>query len=177
MVNITIVQKDDPVLRRIAQEVPREEIQSKKVQGIIAQMKQALVGEKDGVAIAAPQIGEPFRIFIVAGKIFNMAQSEEEGRETDAVFINPKIVKFSRKKVGMDEGCLSVRHWYGKVRRAEKVTIRAYDERGKQFERGGSGLLAQIFQHETDHLDGILFIDKAKDLQEIKPDEHNEKKL
>jgi peptide deformylase len=59
---------------------------------------------------------------------------------------------------------------YGKVKRAEKATVVAYDEYGKKFTKGGSGLLAQIFQHETDHLDGVLFIDKAKFIEEIPPE-------
>jgi peptide deformylase len=88
------------------------------------------------------------------------------------VFINPQITKFSKEKKWMEgEGCLSVRWVYGKVERATKVTLRAYDEYGNVFERGASGLLAHIFQHEVDHLDGILFIDKAKDLEEADPEE------
>ena len=69
----------------------------------------------------------------------------------------------------MEEGCLSVRYLYGKVSRANQATIEAYDEKGKKFQRGGTGLLAKIFQHEVDHLNGILFIDKAKNLEEIPP--------
>ena len=71
----------------------------------------------------------------------------------------------------VDEGCLSVRWLYGKVERAEKITVRAYDENGKPFTMGASGLLAQAFQHEIDHLNGILFIDKATDLKEMIPEE------
>ena len=70
----------------------------------------------------------------------------------------------------MPEGCLSVRWLYGKVSRAEKARVRAYDENGKIFEVGGSGLLAQVFQHETDHLNGILFSDTAVDLREMPPE-------
>jgi len=67
----------------------------------------------------------------------------------------------------MDEGCLSVRGKYGKVKRSEKTTMTALDESGKKFRYGGSGLISQIFQHETDHLDGILFTDKATDIENI----------
>lgn len=88
------------------------------------------------------------------------------------VFINPVIVKESREKRWMEgEGCLSVRWIYGKVRRSTKVTLKAHNERGELVERGAGGLLAHIFQHEVDHLNGILFIDKAKDLEEIRPDD------
>lgn len=70
----------------------------------------------------------------------------------------------------MPEGCLSIRWLYGNTVRSTKATIKAYDERGKIFTRGGSGLLAQIFQHETDHLNGVLFIDTAEDIEDIPPD-------
>ena len=89
--------------------------------------------------------------------------------QKDLVFINPKISKLSNEKEWMAEGCLSVRPLYGKTFRSTKATIIAYDENGKKFQRGASGLLAQIFQHETDHLNGILFIDHAKDIKEELP--------
>ena len=87
----------------------------------------------------------------------------------DLILINPKISRLSRKKEWIPEGCLSVRPLYGKTFRSKKATVTAYDENGKKFTRGASGLLAQIFQHETDHLNGILFIDHAKDVKEEIP--------
>ena len=69
----------------------------------------------------------------------------------------------------MPEGCLSVRWLYGRTLRYTKASIEAYDKKGKKFSRGASGLLAQIFQHETDHLKGILFIDHAEDIKEELP--------
>lgn len=181
-----ILQKEEKVLRQLAKEVPLTEINSLKIKKIIREMKVALKSQDDGVAIAAPQIGYSVRIFVVAGKIFggeflggqnNLPENSElETKKTkpstpkDLVFINPKISKLSRDKEWMPEGCLSVRPFYGKTFRSKKATVTAYDENGKKFERGGSGLLAQIFQHETDHLNGILFIDHAKDVkaEEIK---------
>ena len=141
-------------------------------------MSAALKSQNDGVAIAAPQIGYSFRIFVVSGKIFhkNFIKGEEEFKKVsnkeipkDLVFINPKISKLSREKEWVPEGCLSVRWLYGKTFRSKKATITAYDENGKKIIRGASGLLAQIFQHETEHLDGILFIDNAKDIKEELP--------
>ncbi len=70
----------------------------------------------------------------------------------------------------MPEGCLSVRWLYGEVERSTNATIEAYDENSVKFTRGAGGLLAQIFQHETDHLDGILFIDKARNIMDLPPD-------
>ncbi len=145
-------------------------------------MKQALDSQDDGVAIAAPQIGVPLRIFVVAGAVIDALKNDEkeEGVLTrkkkktvskDMIFINPTITKLSKTSEWMEEGCLSVRYLYGKVRRSTKATVKAYDEHGKKFERGGSGIMAQIFQHETDHLDGVLFIDKAVDIEDIPPPE------
>lgn len=166
---IKIVERDHKVLREKAQEVPISDIKSAKIQNIIRDMKIALEGEEDGVAIAAPQIGESLRIFVVSGRAISMFKNVEE-RSPDVVFINPVILKISKSTEWMEEGCLSVRYLYGKVKRAEKVTISACNENGEKFEVGSAGILAQIFQHETDHLDGILFTDKAKDIQDIPPE-------
>ena len=167
----TILQKDEELLRKIAVAVPIKDIPTKKIQGIIAQMKEALSAETDGVAIAAPQIGAGLRIFVVSGKWIARKKDVDHGESLpDLVFINPVISKLSKKKKAMEEGCLSVRYLYGKVERSEKATVTAYDETGKQFTRGGSGILAQIFQHEIDHLEGILFIDKASDVVDMPPE-------
>ncbi|HEY4516262.1 MAG TPA: peptide deformylase [Candidatus Paceibacterota bacterium] len=167
-----IIQKENPILRKKSEEVLVGDIPSKKIQKIIASMKEALESQEDGVAIAAPQIGKNLRIFVMSKRVFDLVGTKPQVDKPfgDAVFVNPKITKLSRKKIEQDEGCLSVRYLYGKVMRAEKATIEAYDECGKKFVSGGSGLVAQIFQHECDHLDGVLFIDKAKDLQEIPPE-------
>ncbi len=175
---VKIVQKENPVLREKAKEVPISEIAGKKMKNLISRMKTALEKEDDGVAIAAPQVGVPLRIFIVSGKAFALAKDKNIDEETagnkkkysDVVFINPKLTKLSKKRLWQVEGCLSLRFLYGKVKRAEKATVVGYDEYGKRFTRGASGLLAQIFQHETDHLDGILFTDKAKEVKNIPPE-------
>ena len=172
-----IVQKEDPVLREVAKDVVISDISTLKIQKIISDMKKALASQDDGVAIAAPQIGVSLRIFVVSGRIFDEdfirgkgsteGGSYKKNRIPSLVFINPVLKKISKDKKLMTEGCLSVRPLYGKVRRATRASIEAYDEHGKKFSKDATGLLAHIFQHETDHLDGILFIDKAKDLQEI----------
>ena len=178
-----ILQLKEKVLHQVAREVPISDIKTKKVQNILKEMSSALASQDDGVAIAAPQIGYPFRVFVVAGKIFSkdFYKKEEEKllnqndksykkeKVKDLVFINPKISKLSKDKEWVPEGCLSVRWLYGKTYRSKKATITAYDEEGKKFTRGASGLLAQIFQHETDHLNGVLFIDHAKDITEELP--------
>jgi len=181
-----ILQQKEKVLRQIAHEVHIHDIKTTKIKKILKEMSVALKSQSDGVAIAAPQIGYSLRIFIVSGKIFakNFSRKEEEklllnennivGKEIpeklkNLILINPKISKLSREKEWMPEGCLSVRPLYGKTFRSKKAIITAYDENGKKFTRGASGLLAQIFQHETDHLNGILFIDHAKDIKAEEP--------
>lgn len=158
-----LVPENHPVLHQIAEEVPVEEITSSRIQKMLRDMRSALANYHAegfvGVAIAAPQIGVPLRMFLIHDK--------SEGREEklpDVVAINPKLVKLSKKMKVVGEGCLSVPERYGTVERAEKATLRAYDEHGESFERGAGGLLAQIFQHECDHLDGTLFVDRAEQI-------------
>jgi len=173
-----ILQKNDPVLRKKAGEVLLSKIGSAKIQKLLKDMAAALNTQDDGVAIAAPQIGVSLRIFLVAKAVLKMPEnvidrekirSKKELKQAGGylTFINPVITKLSKDKVILDEGCLSVRPLYGKIKRSRKATIQAFDENGNFFERGASGLLAQIFQHETDHLEGILFIDKATDVREM----------
>lgn len=173
----SIIQSGDAVLRATAKEIPVAEIGGAHMRALIADMKKLLAKEKYGVALAAPQVGESIRLFIVAGRAVEKRKkaSEKRGGEEEAgaensmpkedqVYINPELVKLSRGRRKKHEGCLSVRGKWGEVMRAEKASIRAYDENGKKFTRGASGLLAHIFQHEMDHLDGVLYIDKAKEL-------------
>ncbi len=125
-------------------------------------MRDAIAREEDAVAIAAPQLGESLRIFVV-GKRVNKKYEE------DLVFINPEIIRLGKVKAIMQEGCLSVRWKYGDVKRSTTASVRALNADGHEFVMNGRGLLAQIFQHETDHLNGILFIDTAKNVEDIPP--------
>ncbi|MCX6752400.1 MAG: peptide deformylase [Candidatus Nomurabacteria bacterium] len=188
-----ILQKNEKVLRETAKEVKLSDVKTTKIKKILREMSSALKSQDDGVAIAAPQIGYSLRIFVVSGKVFatgfperGVSQAgeprgsaplvsgdsdpdQEDPVAVDMIFINPKISRLSREKEWVPEGCLSVRPLYGKTFRSKKATVTAYDENGKKFTRGASGLLAQIFQHETDHLNGILFIDHAVDVKEELP--------
>lgn len=169
-----IVQNGDPVLRAVAKKVDPKEIGTKELNDILERMKIALEREGDGVAIAAPQIGVSLAIFIVSHRAFELEEDAGEAAKKpakDMVVINPEIIKLSKKKRKMPEGCLSVRWLYGNTMRHEKATVRGLDEHGKSFTYGGSGLVAQIFQHETDHLNGILFIDHATEIEELTDEE------
>lgn len=160
----TIIQDPHATLRDYAKEVPLTDISSKTIQDIIRTMKQSLHTQDDGVAIAAPQIDVSLRIFVVSKKAIKNA-------EDDIVFINPTIVRLGKKKEYMSEGCLSVRWKYGLVKRSTSATVRAYNEQGNEFVLSGKGLLAQIFQHEIDHLNGTLFIDTAINIEELPPEQ------
>ena len=156
-----LVPENHPALHSIAEEVSREEIENGVAAKIIKDMKAALreysVDGFVAVAIAAPQIGISKRIFLIDDQ-----SDRKEDRLPSLVAINPRIVKASKKTKVAGEGCLSVPDKYGLVRRSTNVTLRALDEQGNEYERGAGGLLAQIIQHEENHLDGILFTDIAE---------------
>ena len=168
-----IVQDGALVLRETAKPVPEELFGSDELARLIKDMTEALDYELEGVALAAPQIGVPYRVFIVRKDRTLPPMDASEGAPTPPppaeveVYINPEILKTSRRRARMDEGCLSVRGIYGTTKRHERVTLRARRPDGSTFERSGGGIMAQIFEHETDHLNGILFIDHAEHLIRI----------
>jgi peptide deformylase len=182
VMRIILPQEENPALREIARDIPLPDIQSKKIQDLIGQMRELLSHEEYGVALAAPQLGESIKLFIVSGRALardkrnapdEPGRSDEDVRPLpDQVYINPELLKLSRKKYDKHEGCLSIRGKWGIVPRSEKATVKAYDEEGREFTRGASGFLAHVFQHEMDHLNGILYTDKAN---EIYDDEREEK--
>ena len=144
-----IVQVGDEVLRKKCFEVTDF---GPKTQQILDDMRDTLI-KAEGAGIAAPQIGVLRRMFIVS--------CENQYYEC----INPKIIKSSGVQVG-DEGCLSVKGKYGRVSRPMNVTVKAQDRFGKEFTVNASGFLAKAFCHENDHLDGILYIDRAEYVEE-----------
>lgn len=159
----------DPVLRTPARAVPPSMFGSPELSRILSDMGNALRAEPFGVAIAAPQVGHSYRIFVVRGYVLSELRRDDPHAESiaDVVYINPTITYRSAKKQHITgEGCLSVPNVYGDIERSERVRIVAQDERGKKFLKSGSGFLAEIFEHECDHLDGILFIDTATNLHE-----------
>ena len=105
----------------------------------------------DGVGIAAPQIGKNLQVAIV--------EVDEEDRFE---LINPEIIESSGESVDV-EGCLSIPHTYGTVKRADEITVRYFDREGEEMEVQAFGYLARAIQHEIDHLNGVLFIDKMID--------------
>ena len=125
------------------------------IKGLIADMI-ATMKKAGGIGLAAPQVGAPFRIFTVniEDKVY--------------VFINPEVKNLSQQdESSLEEGCLSVQKIFGPVIRPKKLTIKALDENGQPIKIRAKGLLARVIQHEMDHLNGTLFIDKAEKLYKI----------
>lgn len=155
-----LVPENHPVLHAMAENITSEEFSAGLVNKIVKDLRQAIKTYKvDGftaVAIAAPQIGISKRVFIIED------QSNERDSLPTIIAVNPRFLKMSKKTHVAGEGCLSIPDKYGMVRRSTNVTLEAYDENGQKFSRGAGGLLAQIMQHEYDHLDGILFTDRAE---------------
>ena len=170
-----IVQDGEKVLREVAEPVPESLFGSKELDTLIADMAEALDAFPEGVALAAPQVGVSWRLFIVRRDRTIDAKRDESGKLSTPhqlepeieVYVNPEIVKTSRKRARADEGCLSVHGVYGTTKRHERVTIKARRPDGGHIQRGAGGLMAQIFEHEIDHLNGILFTDHAEHLLRI----------
>jgi peptide deformylase len=172
---VEIVTEGHPVLREVAKEVASEEIGGSDLTQIISNMKEALNSIPEGVAIAAPQIAISKRITVISKRVGDILDKAEGSPfHDDLVLINPVITKLSKEKEMMDEGCLSIPHTFGKVERSTKASIEALNEKGERIALGGGGLVAQIFQHEVDHLNGILFIDKAVDVLYKEPEENDD---
>jgi len=151
---LKIIANPDPALRRRSKELGKQDIDNPAFESLIANMVETMLA-KDGVGLAAPQIGHNIRLIVVNTK--------------DGVLpmINPVISNKSLSKEWDEEGCLSVPNTFGLVKRHKKIRCQflSLDGQAKRIE--AKGLLARVIQHETDHLDGILFIDKAKDIHEI----------
>jgi peptide deformylase len=134
----------DPMLRQRSKDVQKI---TSEIRSLVEAMFDAMYAS-DGIGLAAPQIGESIRVITY----------DDEG--DPKALINPKITKSEGEVAGI-EGCLSVPRINGEVVRAEMVRVRGLDENGQQRRIKAEGLLARVFQHEIDHLDGVLFIDKA----------------
>ncbi len=152
-----IVTTPNPVLTSPAKTVTAFD---KRLSKLIAHMKSTLIATRNpkGVGLAAPQIGEPWRIFV----------TRPTEKSSVRVFINPEIVKFSEEKTdGVPErdnkleGCLSVPNIWGRVNRAKSLTLRYQDEQGGSHTEQFTGFLATIIQHETDHVNGILYVQRV----------------
>ena len=127
------------------------------IRKLIEEMKVSMV-KNNGAGLAAPQVGQNVRLFIISKEY---SPACRRGRKK-LVFINPEIIKISKKTICEEEGCLSLPGEFIKVDRAKTIKIKALNEKGEEFKLKAKGLLARIIQHELDHLNGILIVDKQK---------------
>ncbi|MDO8499483.1 MAG: peptide deformylase [bacterium] len=158
---LPIVMDPNPILHKRGRELTLEEIKSTTIQKLAKDMVETMY-TKDGAGIAAPQVGHSIRLCVI-GKMFN----DLDHKKTDLILINPVWTKKSVLKTTDIEGCLSVPKLYGKVKRYKKITVRALDINGKTLNFTANDFFARVVQHEVDHLDGILFVEKATGLMEI----------
>jgi peptide deformylase len=165
---LKIARMGHPVLRAPARALHPSEIRTPVVQKLIDDMFETMK-EYQGVGLAAPQVHEGLRIFVagVAGEPDGEADDSDDDDVPLMALINPEITPVGRDTVDDWEGCLSIPDIRGRVPRARQITVRAYNRAGKKVEINASGFTARVIQHETDHLDGILFFDRMKSFQSL----------
>jgi peptide deformylase len=149
-----------PVLRQKTREVTREEISSPEMRRLVKDMVETM-HEYGGVGLAAPQVHESVRLAIIEYE--GDERAEQSGAQPLLVIWNARVKVLDEAKAGFWEGCLSVPGLRGYVERPSKIEVSYLDERGKPQTLIASGFLATVFQHELDHLDGVLYVDKISD--------------
>lgn len=154
---------DNPVLRRMADPITR--FDDPELQKLIDDMIPTMYA-CDGIGLAAPQINHSIQLAVIVPDP-NRFQDFKNKAEEAIVIINPRIEKHSLSKEAQEEGCLSVPKYFGPVKRWKNVTVSFQDREGQKHVMRSSGLLAKVFQHEIDHLKGILFIDKAPRIYKV----------
>ncbi|MDO8592788.1 MAG: peptide deformylase [bacterium] len=152
---LKIITQPNPILRKKSKEIDPKKINSREFKSLISSMIKTTAAT-DGAGLAAPQIGRNIRLAVINAK--------------DGAFclINPLITKKSFSRELGQEGCLSIPGIYGQVKRHKKITLAYYDKFGKKIKLEAQGLMARVIQHEVDHLDGVLLIDKAISIEKQK---------
>ena len=160
---LKVARMGHPVLRAKARPLERAEIRSASVQKLIDDMMDTMA-EYHGVGLAAPQVHEDVRLFVAA--IDERDSDDEADREPVAV-INPEIIVVGSDVVEDWEGCLSIPDIRGRVPRARQIKLRAFDRKGERIELHAQDFPARVIQHETDHLDGVLFFDRMRTFESL----------
>lgn len=152
-----------PVLRQRAAEIPPAQMQSPSMQRLIDDMIETMI-DYEGIGLAAPQVFEPLRLIVLGDPAAN---PQDEAAIPLTVLFNPQFIAQSSECLDAWEGCLSIPQLRGVVPRAAAVEVRGYDREGRVVEQAAEGLFARVLQHEIDHLDGVLFLDRMDDLQTL----------
>ncbi|MCY3669047.1 MAG: peptide deformylase [Gemmatimonadetes bacterium] len=152
-----------PVLRQRAAEIPPTQMQSPPMQRLIDDMIETMI-DYEGIGLAAPQVFEPLRLIVLGNP---NADPQDEAAIPLTVLFNPQFTTLSPERVDAWEGCLSIPQLRGVVPRSTAVEVQGYDREGQAVELEAEGLFARVLQHEIDHLDGVLFLDRMDDLQTL----------
>lgn len=146
--------KDEKFLRKPTAAFDFKKFKKSETRELIKIMRQSMIAA-EGIGLSANQIGLDLKVFVckVENKFY-------------AIF-NPELIQESKEKIKLEEGCLSVPGIYGLVERVSKLTLKGFDQNGKALKIKAWGLLARVFQHEADHLNGKLFIDKAEQVERV----------
>ena len=159
---LKVARMGHPVLRTPARALDPGEIKSPRIQQLIDDMFETM-NEYQGVGLAAPQVHEGLQLFVAGFAPAAGEADEDDERVPQMVLINPEVAPVGSDVVEDWEGCLSIPDIRGKVPRARQIVARAFDRRGKRIELRASGFTARVIQHETDHLQGVLFFDRMTD--------------
>jgi peptide deformylase len=162
MAILKVARMGHPVLRAKARSIPRSEIATVSIQQLIDNMIDTMA-EYHGVGLAAPQVHQGLRLFVA-----QLETADDADRPSDPiVVINPEITPVGPEIVEDWEGCLSIPDIRGRVPRAREIKVRAYDRQGERIELSACDFTARVIQHETDHLDGILFFDRMRGFETL----------
>lgn len=164
MIIKSVTQVGNPIIRKKSKKITT--VVSPKIKKIIKDLIDTM-RFANLVGMSAPQIGYNFRIFVTEIRTTTLRKTKEVDKLR--VFINPRIINVSKKQVAGYEGCGSVAAAgiFGKVSRPNKITVEAFDENNKKFVFTARGLLSRVIQHEIDHLEGIIFLDKVSDKKSL----------
>jgi peptide deformylase len=160
---LPILTSPNNILRQESTPINTEDISAREFQELCFSMAETMLKNK-GIGLAAPQIGQNIRLIVVNLK------------DGPIWLVNPNITWRSLTTEFGEEGCLSVPETFGQVKRNKKITVKFTDINGREVKIRAQGLLARVMQHEIDHLDGVLFIDKAKNIEHISAEERESKK-
>jgi peptide deformylase len=162
---LKVARMGHPVLRSRARALERAEIKTASIQKLIDDMIETME-EYQGIGLAGPQVHEPLRLFI-AGLQEDARSDDDDPAIVPVAIVNPEIVPIGSDMATDWEGCLSIPDIRGKVPRAREIQVRAYDRRGRRIDIRAKGFTARVIQHESDHLDGVLFFDRMKSFETL----------
>ncbi len=164
MKKLVVSEFGDPILRRQSATIKIKDINGSETQNLIESMKELLLTKKLGIGLAAPQIGISLRLAVIT---IRASKHRPDAKPFDLVIINPEIIETAGRRKQMYEGCISGgpnrSGLFARVPRYKKIKLKYYNQNGNLQKKYFEGLTAHVLQHEVDHLNGVLFVDRVKD--------------